>query len=88
MFCILFLAPTVTPVSIGLQMTEYSVIEPENYQFVCAEVQSGDVAGRDIEIDFVVEDSGIVTSLESCCSLTYTYYTRWCYDSEWNSAVH
>ena len=61
MFCILFLAPTVTPVSIGLQMTEYSVIEPENYQFVCAEVQSGDVAGRDIEIDFIVEDSGIVT---------------------------
>ena len=61
MFCILFLAPTVTPVSIGLQMTEYSVIEPEDYQFVCAEVQSGDVAGRDIEIDFVVEDSGIVT---------------------------
>ncbi|CAI8052979.1 Extracellular matrix protein 3, partial [Geodia barretti] len=50
-------APTVTPVSIGLQMTEYSVIEPEDYQFVCAEVQSGDVAGRDIEIDFVVEDS-------------------------------
>ena len=61
MFCILFLAPTVTPVNIGLQMTEYSVIEPEDYQFVCAEVQSGDVAGRDIEIDFVVEDSGIVT---------------------------
>ena len=61
MFCILFLAPTVTPVSIGLQTTEYSVIEPEDYQFVCAEVQSGDVAGRDIEIDFVVGDSGIVT---------------------------
>ena len=52
-----------TPVTIGLQESQYSVTESEDYQFVCAEVQSGDVAGRDIEIDFVVENSGKVASL-------------------------
>ena len=52
-----------TPVTIGLQESQYSVTESEDYQFVCAEVQSGDVAGRDIEIDFVIENSGKVASL-------------------------
>ncbi|CAI8052157.1 hypothetical protein GBAR_LOCUS28549, partial [Geodia barretti] len=46
-----------TPVTIGLQESQYTVTESEDYQFVCAEVQSGDVAGRDIEIDFVIDDS-------------------------------
>ena len=32
------------------------MLESQDYQFVCAEVQSGDVAGRDIEIYYVVED--------------------------------
>ena len=50
-----------TPVTIGLQESQYTVTESEDYQFVCAEVQSGDVAGRDIEIDFVIDDSGIVS---------------------------
>ena len=58
-----------TPVTIGLQESQYSVTESEDYQFVCAEVQSGDVAGRDIEIDFVVENSGKVAErpLSVCC---------------------
>ena len=60
-FHLLFLcvASTNSPVTIGLQESQYTVSESEEYQFVCAEVQSGDVAGRDIEINYVVEDSGI-----------------------------
>ena len=59
--CILvFPALTVTPVTIGLQLTQYSAVETEDYQFVCATVQSGDVAGRDIEISYVVEDYGMI----------------------------
>ena len=57
---IICLAPTVAPVSIGLQQSQYSVLETEDYQFVCAEVQSGDVAGREIEINYIVEDSGML----------------------------
>ena len=56
----MFAAVITTPVTIGLQESQYTVTETEDYQFVCAEVRSGDTAGRDIAIDFTVEDSGIV----------------------------
>ena len=53
-----FTATITTAVTIGLQESQYTVVETEDYQFVCAEVQSGDVSGREIEIDYIVEDSG------------------------------
>ena len=64
-FHVLYLCPALilTPVSIGLQQTAYSVLESEDYQFVCAEVQSGDVAEREIEIDFVIDNSGNVANI-------------------------
>ena len=42
-----------TSVTIGLQMTSYSVYETDEYQVVCAEVLSGDIAGRNIDIDYI-----------------------------------
>ena len=45
--------------TIGLQQSQYTVVETADYQFVCAEVQSGSVAGRDIEIDYTVHDAGM-----------------------------
>ena len=42
-----------TSVTIGLQMTSYSVYETDEYQVVCAEVLSGDLAGRNINIDYI-----------------------------------
>jgi len=41
-----------TLVRIGLQQTVYSVHETDGYQVVCAEVQSGDIAGRAIKINY------------------------------------
>ena len=43
---------TATPVRIGVQQTMYSVYETDGYQVVCAEIQSGDIAGRMIEISY------------------------------------
>ena len=37
---------------IGLQQTMYSISEVAEYQAVCAEVLSGSVAGREIEISY------------------------------------
>ena len=42
-----------TSVTIGLQKTSYSVYETDEYQVVCAEVLSGDIAGRSIDIEYV-----------------------------------
>ena len=53
-----------TAVTIGLQESEYTATESDTYEFVCAEVQSGDVAGRDIEIDYLVEDSSTQHTLD------------------------
>lgn len=58
MLCSIFTAPTVTPVTIGFERTEYSVSDTANYQFVCAEVHSGSVDGRDIKIVYTVIDNG------------------------------
>ena len=43
---------TATFVRIGLQQTMYSVHETDGYQVVCAEIQSGDIAGQTIEINY------------------------------------
>ena len=55
-----FLSPDsdTTPITIGFQQAEYTVVEGVDSQFVCVEVQSGDAAGRDITLYHVVEDSG------------------------------
>lgn len=57
-FALTFTAPTVSPVVIGFESTEYSVSDAANYQFVCAEVHSGSVDGRDIEIAYRVTNNG------------------------------
>ena len=46
----IFLAAT--PVTVGFQQTAYSVHKTYDYQVVCAEVLSGDIAGRIIKIDY------------------------------------
>ena len=46
---------TATSVTIGLQKTSYSVYETDEYQVVCAEVLSGDIAGRSIDISYITE---------------------------------
>ena len=48
-------------------MTDYSVLETEDFGFVCAVVQSGDVAGREIEIDYLVEDSSMCIVVVFVC---------------------
>ena len=57
-FACLFTAFSVTPVTIGLQETQYSVPDTADYKFVCAEVQSGSIDGRDIDIVYSVRDDG------------------------------
>ena len=44
-----------TSVTIGLQETSYSVYETDEYQVVCVEVRSGDIAGRYIDIEYTTE---------------------------------
>ena len=53
------IASTTTPVEIGFQQTQYTVLENVENQFVCVEIQSGEVAGRDIELYHTVENSGM-----------------------------
>ncbi|CAI8052161.1 Adhesion G-protein coupled receptor V1, partial [Geodia barretti] len=51
-------APSTAAVVIGLQESQYTVLfQTSDSQFACVEVLSGDVAGREIMIDFSVEDS-------------------------------
>ena len=59
--CFIFLtAFTTTPVTIGLQQLQYSNQDTADYQFVCAEVMSGSIAGRDITLHYVVSDAGML----------------------------
>ena len=62
MHCVLlrfYPAPSTAAVVIGLQESQYTVLfQTSDSQFACVEVLSGDVAGREIMIDFSVEDSG------------------------------
>ena len=48
-----------TQVVIGLEETEYSIPETTTSQVVCANVESGSTVGRNIEIRYVVSDSGV-----------------------------
>ena len=50
---------TATGVEIGLEKTEYTVSDTNDNQVICADIQSGSAAGRDIEIRYVVTDSGM-----------------------------
>ena len=62
MHCVLlrlYPAPSAAAVVIGLQESQYTVLfQTSDSQFACVEVLSGDVAGREIILDFSVEDSG------------------------------
>ena len=49
----LYFSLAATPVTIGLQWTAYSVYETDEYQVVCAEVLSGDIAKQSIEIEYI-----------------------------------
>ena len=42
-----------TLVTIGLEQTAYFVYETDEYQVVCVKVISGDIAGRNINIDYI-----------------------------------
>ena len=55
MFSLLFPPQLYTSVTIRLQETSYSVYETDEYQVVCAEVLSGDIAGRNIVIEYSTE---------------------------------
>lgn len=62
-----FFSPyTESQVTIGLEQTEYSVADTADYQILCAEVQSGSIDGRDIQMQFTVTDNGMYTSFVWC----------------------
>ncbi|CAI8052156.1 hypothetical protein GBAR_LOCUS28548, partial [Geodia barretti] len=46
-----------TLIEIALEKTEYTTHDNAEYQVVCANVESGSVGGRNIEIDYTVEDN-------------------------------
>ena len=48
-----------TQVVIGFEETEYSVPETATSQVVCADVKSGSIAGRDIQLRYAVSDAGM-----------------------------
>ena len=49
-----------TQLEIGLEKVEYTAHDNADYHIVCANVKSGSVGGRKIDISYVVEDNGIV----------------------------
>ena len=55
----LYLFLVATLIEIALEKTEYTTHDNAEYQVVCANVESGSVGGRNIEIDYTVEDNGI-----------------------------
>ena len=59
--------------TIGLQQTAYSVYETDEYQVVCAEVLSGDIAGRNIMIDYITTSD----TAEGEYYLTCNYTSKW-----------
>ena len=62
---------TVTPITIGVQHTTYSVGEIDGTQAVCIEVISGDTAGREIVINYSTTDGSA-----SCKQLQYVCNTE------------
>lgn len=84
-------APVVVPVGIGLQNTQYTVSDTADYAFVCAKVQSGSVAGRDIMILYAV----MIFGTNSNIFITNVYiilmdflHCRFFCCSEWYIGVH
>ena len=63
-----------TAVTIGLQESQYTVSDSDDYQFLCAEVRTGDVDGRDIEIKYIVKDSGNNNLMENACPSKFTNF--------------
>ena len=49
---------TATHVGIGLEKTEYTTHDNDDYHVVCAVVQSGSIGGRDIMTRYIIEDAG------------------------------
>ena len=63
-----------TLVEIGLERTSYTAHDNANYQIVCANVESGSIGGRNIEISYTVEDNG--TLLRFFLMSSKTKYTK------------
>ena len=67
-----------TRLDIGLEKTDYTAHKNAAYQIVCANVKSGSVGGRKIDINYAVKDSGIVLkcfpSLHNTCIHTYSLF--------------
>ena len=99
---VLLAAFTSTPVSIGLQQTQYTSLDTADYQFVCAETQSGIVGERHIEIQCIVTNAGMIVQLlhrDLFMSITI-HITQYLYDfykiffcnrhnsPEWHSVVY
>ena len=59
-----------TLVEIGLERTSYTAHDNADYQIVCANVESGSVGGRNIELSYTVEDNGILL----CFSYVFSNY--------------
>ena len=56
----MFVLLIATSIDIGLEQTAYTTHDNADYQVVCADVQSGSANGREIEINYVVKDNGII----------------------------
>ena len=52
-----------TQLEIGLEKVEYTAHDIADYHIVCANVKSGSVGGRKIDISYAVEDNGIVLNV-------------------------
>ena len=91
---VLFTALTTTPVTIGLEQLQYTVSDTTDYQFVCAEVRFGSVAGRDIEMQYIVSDAGMQYNYRKSYCGVYMYYqvystkNRWHSSSEWHPVIY
>ena len=64
---------TVTPVTIGLEQTAYTVIEDDTIVLVCTAVQSGSIAGRTITIDYATADDTAEGKCRRHCSPLLVY---------------
>lgn len=57
------------PLAIGLQQGYYSTEEGDGFVQVCVEVESGDISGRSISIDYTTADGSAQGIHHSCCVL-------------------
>ena len=70
----LYLFLVATLIEIALEKTEYTTHDNAEYQVVCANVESGSVGGRNIEIDYTVEDNGIANHYSNSNNLVSPKY--------------